>query len=150
MHMTIKQAVETFKLDEKIIRKSIKDGMLEKRKVGRTIDISNDTKFIPIKNDIRAFLFQILRYKNNNSLPISRRMCPDAISLRFLFEYLYKRGYICEYEFTEDITLLFRNTMLTDEATDLIFYKSAITKLNNINIMPIILNPTIKVGLNVD
>lgn len=37
--MTIKKAAEIFKIDEKIIRKSVNDGMLPKRKVGRTIEI---------------------------------------------------------------------------------------------------------------
>lgn len=34
--MTIKEAAEIFKIDERIIRKSINDGMLQKRKIGRT------------------------------------------------------------------------------------------------------------------
>ena len=123
--------------------------MLQKRKVGRNIEISDDTKFIPVKNDIQAFLFQILRYKNNPHLAISRRMCPDAYSLKILFDYLYNNGYIIEYEFSEDISVLFRNTVLTDEATDLIFSKYRIDQLKNINFTPINLNPTLKVGLNV-
>lgn len=147
--MTIKRAAEIFQIDEKIIRKSINDGMLQKRKIGRNIEISDDTKFIPVKNDIQAFLFQILRYKNNPHLPISRRMCPNTDSLKFLFEYLYHKGYITEYKFSEDITDLFENTVLTDEATDLIFSKYRIDQLKNINFMPISINPTLKVGLNV-
>ena len=147
--MTIKKATEIFQIDEKIIRKSIEDGMLQKRKIGRNIEISDDTKFIPVKNDIQAFLFQILRYKNNPHLPISRRMCPNTDSLKFLFEYLYYKGYITEYKFSEDITVLFENTVLTDEATDLIFNKYRVDQLKNINFMPISINPTLKVGLNV-
>lgn len=147
--MTIKKAAETFNVDEKVIRNSIQNGMLQKRKVGRNIEIPDDTKFIPVKNDIQAFLFQILRYKNNPHLPISRRMCPDADSLKILFEYLYHNGYITEYNFSEEISILFKNTVLTDEATDLIFSKYKIDQLKNINFMPISLNPTLKIGLNV-
>ncbi len=146
--MTVKRAAEVFKIDEKVIRKSIGDGMLQKRKVGRNIEIPDDTKFIPIKSDIQAFLFQILRYKNNH-IAISRRMCPDSESLKILFEYLYYKGYIAEYEFTEDIETLFNNTVLTDDATDLIFSKYKIDQLKNINFMPISINPTIKIGLNI-
>lgn len=147
--MTIKRAAEIFQIDEKIIRKSIEDGMLQKRKSGRNIEIPDDTKFIPVKSDIQAFLFQILRYKNNAHIPISRKMCPDTDSLKILFEYLYHSGYITEYEFAEDISVLFKNTVLTEEATDLIFSKYRIDQLKNINFMPISINPTLKVGLNV-
>ena len=147
--MTIKRAAEIFQIDEKIIRKSIDDGMLQRRKVGRNIEISDDTKFIPVKNDIQAFLFQMLRYKNNPHLAISRRMCPDDDSLKILFDYLYHNGYITEYEFSEDISILFKNTVFTDDATDLIFSKYKIDQLKNINFMPISLNPTLKIGLNV-
>ena len=146
--MTIKKATEIFQIDEKIIRKSIDDGLLQKRKIGRNIEIPDDTKFIPIKNDIQAFLFQILRYKNNPYFPISRRMCPDGNSLKILFDYLYHNGYITEYEFSEDISVVFKNTILTDEATELIFSKNKIDKLKNKG-APIIINPTLKIGLNI-
>lgn len=145
--MTIKKASEIFKVDEKIIRKSVNDGMLPKQKVGRNIEIPDETEFIPIKNDIQAFLFQILRYKNNPHYPISRRMCPDEKSLKILFDYLYNNGYIAECEFSEDICTLFNNIVLTDEATNLIFSKYKIDQLKNITFMPININPTLKVGL---
>ena len=145
--MTIKKASEIFKVDEKIIRKSVNDGMLPKQKVGRNVEIPDETEFIPIKNDIQAFLFQILRYKNNPHYPISRRMCPDAKSLKILFDYLYNNGYIAECEFSEDICTLFNNIVLTDEATNLIFSKYKIDQLKNITFMPININPTLKVGL---
>ena len=145
--MTIKKAAEIFKIDEKIIRKSVNDGMLPKRKVGRTIEIPDETEFIPIKNDIQAFLFQILRYKNNPHHPISRKMCPDAESLKILFDYLYHSGYIAECAFSEDIGTLFNTIVLTDEATNLIFSKYKIDQLKNITFMPMNINPTLKVGL---
>ena len=145
--MTIKKAAEIFKIDEKIIRKSIDDGMLPKRKVGRNIEIPDDTQFIPIKTDIQAFLFQILRYKNNPHHPISRRLCPDSESLKILFDYLYHNGYIAECNFSEDIGTLFNNIVLTDEATNLIFSKYKIDQLKNIAFMPMNINPTLKVGL---
>ena len=145
--MTIKKASEIFKIDEKIIRKSIDDGMLLKQKVGRNIEIPDDTKFIPIKADIQAFLFQILRYKNNPHHPISRRLCPDSESLKILFDYLYHIGYIAECEFSEDIDTLLNNIVLTDEATNLMFSKRKIDQLNSVTFMPININPTLKVGL---
>lgn len=147
--MTIKQAAEIFHIDEKIIRKSIKDGMLEKRKNKRYIEIPNETTFIPVKNEIQAFLFQILKYKNNVHFPISRKLCPDIESLRILFEYLYHNGYIAEYQFSENISTLFDNIMLTDEAMELVFGKGKIAQINKVNNMPININATLKVGLNV-
>lgn len=145
--MTIKKAAEIFKIDEKIIRKSINDGMITKRKIGRNIEVPDDIKFIPIKRDIQAFLFQILRYKNNPRHVISRKLCPDSESLRILFDYLYHKGYIGEYVFSEDINTLFSNIMLTDEATDLIFSKHSIDRLKGIIFMPMSINPTCNVGL---
>lgn len=147
--MTIKKAAEIFQIDEKIIRKSINDGMISKRKVGNNIEIPDETTFIPVKNEIQGFLYQILRYKNNPHYPISRELCPDNTSLVVLFEYLYQKGYITEIKFTDSIRDLFHTVMLTDKATELIFSKRKIEQLGVVNLSPIIINPTLKIGLNV-
>ena len=147
--MTIKKAAEIFKVDEKVIRKSIKDGMLKKYTNGRKIEISDDTKFIPVKNEIKRFLFQILCYKNNSHYPVSRNMCPDTETLKILFDYLYNMGYIAECEFSDNISTLFENITLTDEATNFIFSKYKVEQIKAAEFIPIQINPTIRVGLNI-
>ncbi|MBQ2284182.1 MAG: hypothetical protein II244_00790 [Clostridia bacterium] len=145
--MTIKRASEVFNLDEKIIRKSIKDGMLEKRRVGKMIEIPDDTKFIPQKRDIKNFLFHILCCKNNAHYPVPRKMCPNNESLKILLEYLYCKGFIIEYDFSEDTSNLFHNIVLTDDAIAFIFGKYNVGQITGTEGNAIQINPTIKFGV---
>lgn len=148
--MNIKYASELFGIDEKIIRKSIDDGMIEKTKIGRRIYIPDDIKFIPIKKDIKSFLFQILCYKNNPNYAISREMCPNSEKLKFLMEYLYCKGYITEYTFADNIKLIFEKIMLTDKAINLIFGQNTIKNLRDLsNTNPSLIINNVNIGLNV-
>ena len=60
--MTVKEASVIFKLEEKEIRKRNSDSMiLGVGKIGRNIFIPDDTKIIPSKLEIKAFLVQIIK-----------------------------------------------------------------------------------------
>ena len=105
--MTIKEASVNFNLDEKEIRARKKDNMIiGVRKDGNNVVIPNDTILIPSKKDIQSFLLQIIKYKNNNSITISRAMCPQSEQLQAIMIYLYNRGFIGKYTFSEDIDIL--------------------------------------------
>ena len=105
--MTIKEASVNFNLDEKEIRARKKDNMIiGVRKDGNNVVIPNDTILIPSKKDIQSFLLQIIKYKNNNSITISRAMCPQSEQLQAIMIYLYNRGFIGKYTLSEDIDIL--------------------------------------------
>ena len=88
--MTIKEASVKFNLDEKEIRARKKDNMIiGVRKDGKSVVIPNDTILIPSKKEIQSFLLQIVKYKNNKSIAISRAMCPQKEQLQAIMIYLY-------------------------------------------------------------
>lgn len=74
--MNIKEAAEKFGLDETEIKNRKKDGMIfGVRTVKNRVIIPDETVIIPSKQEIQAFLFQILKYKNNPNVTISREFC---------------------------------------------------------------------------
>lgn len=143
--MTTKQASITFKLDEKEIRKRNKEGMI----IGSTkekglIIIPDETKILPSKVQIQSFLFQILKYKNNPAIVISRHMCPTIEHLKILAEYLYSKGYIGEYKPFVTINSFFDNVQVTEEGIRCIFDNNT-AKI--ITPMALSFAPSVKVGI---
>jgi hypothetical protein len=150
--MTIKEASVKFNLDEKVIRARKKENMIiGVRKDGNSVVIPNDTVLIPSKKDIQSFLLQIIKYKNNKATTISRAMCPQKEQLQAIMIYLYQRGFVGKFEFSEDIENLFDNIQITDIGFDFVFGYGSFDKLSNIVSVPVQINPSfsfsaIKVG----
>lgn len=145
--MTVKEASIQFNLDEKEIRARKKDNMIiGVRKDGKNVVIPNDTILIPSKKDIQSFLLQIVKYKNNKSIAISRAMCPQKDQLQAIMIYLYNRGFVGEFIFSEDIEALFDNIQITDSGFDFIFGYGSFNKLSNIAPIPIQLNSNINIS----
>lgn len=144
--MTVKEASVIFKLEEKEIRKRNSDSMiLGVGKIGRNIFIPDDTKIIPSKLEIKAFLFQIIKYKNNSAMIMPRNMCPCREHLEVLAEYLYKKGFIGKYKEFSDERGFFDNVKLTDEGINFVFGNLLITKAQNNLSFPIHINQTFSV-----
>ena len=144
--MTVKDASVKFNIDEKEIRRRIKDDMVKGiRKDGRTIIIPDDTVLIPSKKEIRFFLMQIIKYKNNTSIAISREICPSDEQLRALTIYLYNTGYIGESNFSSNIRELFDKIQITDKGINLLFgsYANLLPK----DVIPLQINPGINLSL---
>lgn len=146
--MTTGEASEKFNLDEKEIRARKNDNMIigayNKR---RRIVIPDDTILIPSKKDIQSFLLQIIKYKSNNSIVISRALCPGRDQLQAVMIYLYERGFIGNFTFSEEIKSLFDNVQITDSGFDFVFDYGSFGKLSNITPTPIQLNPSINISL---
>ena len=114
--MTVKQASVIFGISEKEVRKRNRDNMiLNSYKEGRVIVIPESTRIIPSKKSIRAFLIQILKFKNNSSIVISHSLWNDNNSLLILSDYLFKMGLIDRCEDFKDHNDFFRNVKLTDD-----------------------------------
>ena len=145
--MTIREASVKFNLDEKEIRARKKDNMIiGVRKDGKSVVIPNDTILIPSKKDIQSFLLQIIKYKNNKSIAISRAMCPQKEQLQAVMIYLYKKGFIGSFTFSEDIAVLFDNIQITDCGFDFVLGYGSFDKLSSIGPIPIQLNPSINIS----
>lgn len=146
--MTIKEASAKFKLDEKEIRARKNENMIiDVHNDGKRVVIPDDTILIPSKKDIQSFLLQIIKYKNNNSIVISRELCPEKEQLQAVMIYLYKRGFIGNFTFSEEIKTLFDNVQITDSGFDFVLGYGSFGKLSNITPTPIQLNPSINISL---
>lgn len=144
--MTVKEASVIFKLDETEIRKRInQDMVIGSTKDKRKFVIPDTTKIIPSKQEIRSFLFQILKYKNNNSYIVSRELCPDDIRLEVLMEYLYLRGFIDSCICSNGIKSAFEEIKLTDRGLNYILDANSNKKLDPHIALPIALN--VNIGL---
>lgn len=139
--MTVKEASVIFKLEEKEIRKRNSDSMiLGVGKIGRNIFIPDDTKIIPSKLEIKTFLFQIIKYKNNSDMIMPRNMCPCREHLEVLADYLYKKGLIGNYKKFVDEKGFFDNVKLTDEGISFVFGNLPITRTQSNFTFPIYIN----------
>lgn len=129
--MTTKEASRIFHIDEREIRKRYGDGMIiAAYKDGNFIVVPDETEIIPSKQEIKSFLLQIIKIKNNSTYLISRSMCPDMDTLKALLHYLYQRGMIGKYEEASSEAEMLANVQLTDDGFAYILGEKAYAKLN--------------------
>ena len=139
--MTIKEASRQFSIEEKDVRKRYKDGMIiGARKDGRYIFVPDDTEIMPSKQEIKSFLFQIIKHKTNGSYVISRGLCPDLHSLKVLLRYLYKKGLIGFYQEEDSEMKMLSQIQLTDEGFAFVFGEKTCLALNNGISVPLTIN----------
>jgi hypothetical protein len=139
--MTVKEASIHFNLEEKEIRKRYNAKMIiGARKDGRCIVIPDNTEVIPSKAEIKAFLLQILKQRNNPSHIMSRGLCPDLGSLKCLLRYLYTRGFIGGYRDCESAEEMLTNIQLTEEGFSFVFGEKTYIALNKGFSIPLSIN----------
>ena len=139
--MTTKEASRCFRLDAKEVRKRFRDGMIiDAYKDGNYIIIPDETEVIPSKQEIKSFLLQIIKLKNNDAYVISRGMCPDLDTLKVLLRYLYKRGMIGGYDESLDETQLLEKVKLTDSGFAYLVGENTYEVLNRNISVPINVN----------
>lgn len=73
-------------------------------------------------------------------------MCPQKEQLQAIMIYLYNRGFIGNFTFSEDIEVLFDNIQITDSGFDFVFGYGSFNKLSSIVPIPIQLNPSINIS----
>lgn len=113
--MTTNEACEKFGLEKKELYKRIKAGMIPGVvKKGRMFVIPDKTPFIPSEQEIRTFLLQILKFKNNPSYVFSRRLCQTDKALKDVLHYLYCRGFVGEDVSVTDPSDALNQIKLTD------------------------------------
>ena len=133
--MTTREAAEKFNLEIQEVRKRKNDGMIPgARTVKGRIVIPDDIEILPSKQEIQSFLFEIIKYKNNPNVTISREYCPDEISLHSVVNYVYRRGFVGEFEFNSKIQILFQNLSLTDEGLKFIMKRMSQSNLGSVEI----------------
>ena len=124
--MTTNEACEKFGLEKKELYKRIKAGMiLGVVKKGRMFVIPDKTPFIPSEQEIRTFLLQILKFKNNPSYVFSRGLCQTDKALKDVLQYLYCRGFVGEDVSVTDPSDALNQTKLTDAGFEYIVHTSS-------------------------
>lgn len=124
--MTTNEACEKFGLEKKELYKRIKAGMiLGVVKKGRMFVIPNETAFIPSEQEIRTFLLQILKFKNNPSYIFSRGLCQTDKDLENVLHYLYCRGFVGEDISVTDPSDALNRAKLTDTGFEYIVHKGS-------------------------
>lgn len=139
--MTVKEASIHFNLEEKEIRKRYNAKMIiGARKDGKCIVIPDNTEVIPSKAEIKAFLLQIIKQRNNPNHVMSRGLCPDLESLKCLLKYLYNRGLIGGYKDCMSAEEMLSNIQLTEEGFSFVFGEKTYIALNQGFSLPITVN----------
>lgn len=126
--MTIKEAEERFGIDDKILQKLCRDSKSEEIPYVNAIKINNkwiiddSTCIILTKQHISNALYQLLRYKNNQNVAISRRCFPEDETLHMTYKKLYTLGFVTQFisEFSS-LDQLFSTLMITEEGFDFLF-----------------------------
>ena len=113
--MTVKEASKHFGKTEREIRQAIKDGLLQARKEHGKYLISDKTEIIVLKSEVKMFLIEILKYKNNQKTSLNRSLCPTPEELKVLANYLYYQGFVGEYKECSEAKEFFQNVQLTDK-----------------------------------
>lgn|GEM_PF-5177999 len=137
--MTVKEASQKFSLSADTIRKMCKlsdeDGIeyIKATKNKGRWKIADDTSIIMSKAQIRAVLYQILKYKNNNQHAISRRWFQDKKTENAILDHLYKLGFITyrHKNAQKQISISLDITMLTDEGFTLVLNKGQEKVISN-------------------
>ena len=128
--MTTKEASRIFHIDEKEIRKRYGDGMIiAAYKDGNFIVVPDETEIIPSKQEVKSFLLQLIKIKNNSTYVVSRSMCPDMDTLKALLRYLYQRGMIGKYEEVSSEAEMLVNVQLTDDGFAYVLGEKTYAKL---------------------
>ena len=128
--MTTKEASRIFRIDEKEIRKRYREGMIiAAYKDGNFIVVPDETEIIPSKQEVKSFLLQLIKIKNNNTYVVSRSMCPDMDTLKALLHYLYQRGMIGKYEEASSEAEMLANVQLTDDGFAYVLGEKTYAKL---------------------
>ena len=135
--MTTKEAAERSNKTVAQIRQAIHDKFLEGAIQNGKYVIPDDTPIIIIKQEVQAFLLQILKFKNNEYTVISRSLCPELEKLRVLSEYLYKKGFIGYVGRFDTEKEFFSKAQLTDEGFALATENAVVkTKDNKLSFNP--------------
>lgn len=145
--MKVKEAEKVFSISRREIYELGRLGWSGIVKNGREWIVPDDTEVLLSVEDIRLFLYHILRYKINEGYVFPRKICPDDSILKIIINQQYKNGLIGNLATAGDFDLILKNIELTDEAIDLIIGSTRSKSLKSNIDVKINLNPTISVGV---
>ncbi len=139
--MTTKEAEGSFNIPEKAIRKLCKEGKIKgAKKINGKYEIPNDMVMIITDEAARAFLYQLLKYKNNPELILSSAGSDDEQKIELWREYLINQGLVSKCGKKKQLKDLLDAIQITDKGLEFLFGKNSYKILVN-------LNPTVNVNI---
>ncbi len=91
-------------------------------------DIPNDTLMIISDENAKAFLFQLLKYKNNPGLVLAAFGCNDEKKLEIWRDYLINQGFVSNCNKQNNLKDFLNAIQLTDKGLEFVFGKSELVK----------------------
>ena len=131
--MTTKQAADNFNMEEREIRKLCKEGKIHGvRKVKNRYEIPDETAMIITDENARAFLWQLLKFKNNSNIVLEDSFADTNEKLNAWYIYMTEQGFVGRCEYAGELKELLRKLQLTEKGFTMIAGKMA----NGIHIEP--------------
>lgn len=117
--MTTKQASDTFCIPVRTIRDLCRQNKIaDVVKNGREYIIPDDTPVIITDDKAKAFLLQLLKFKNNPDIVLSQCGIDSEQKGRTFLRYLLSQNLIGECDYCDDYRQLLRNMQITDHGFD--------------------------------
>ena len=140
--MTTKEAAERSGKSINTIRKLCKEQLIPGAiKRSNKWIIPDETRVILDRMEIKTVLIQIIKYKNNPCVVVSRKLFHNDQVMSETIKLLYKLGLIGDYEWKTEIKELFSSIMLTDEGLKMVIPERRTFKLGSISVI------NVKIGL---
>jgi hypothetical protein len=124
--MTTKQAADNFNMEEREIRKLCKEGKIHGvRKVKNRYEIPDETVMIITDENARAFLWQLLKFKNNPSIILEESFADTDEKLSAWYTYLTEQGLAGGCGYVGKLKELLKKMQLTEKGFATIAGKTA-------------------------
>ena len=135
--MTTKEAADCFNLNERVVRTLCKENKIHGvTKINGKYVIPDESIMIITDENAKAFLLQLLKFKNNSDMTLSSAGADTEDKLRTWLEYLISQGLIGFCEFSPDYRTLLTRMSLTDKGFDVVFGKKQYFTLSGLTVEP--------------
>lgn len=143
-----KQAEKKFHISKKQIYELGKKGLCGIHKEGKKWVIPDNTKILISVSEIRRFLIQVIKYKNNSGYTFPRDLCPTEIILKELVNQQYHNGFIGSTAKGSNAIEILENVILTEKGIDIAIGDAQKPQMINIQNFNVNIGPTVNAGLN--
>ncbi len=141
--MNVKEASASFHIPESTIRKLCKENKIPgvRKEKGTGYIIPGNTKMIITDQVAKAFLWQLLRYKNNNGIVLCVASWDTPEKLEMIRSHLIKQNWVGNCKPSDSLPALLNEMQITDEGWKFLLGEKTFAKAQ------ISLNPSIPINI---
>ena len=131
-----------FNLSERKIQTLCKEGKIHGvTRPNRAYHIPDETAIIITNENAQAFLWQLLKFKNNANIILQSHFADNETKLRAWHRYMIEQGLVGECEYSSNLKTLLEGMQITDAGFELLpGYKSSLRLL---------LEPRVNIDINI-